>query len=80
MRECSSEVSWYGLKIMLETGQKLGRTVYKTSHLQTVWEVKTKYFERDRQGQGIKKQWQFMKLILEAEAIYWKGYVKGTLV
>lgn len=70
MRECSSEVSWCGLKIMLETGQKLGRTVYKPSYLQTVWEVKTKYFERDRQGQGIKKQWQFMKLILEAEAIY----------
>ena len=42
--------------------------------------MKTKYFERDRQGQGIKKQWQFMKLILEAEAVYWKGYVKGTLV
>lgn len=33
MRECSSEINWYGLKIMLETGQKLGRSVYKTSHL-----------------------------------------------
>ena len=33
MGECSSEVSWCGLKIMLETGQKLGRTVYKPSYL-----------------------------------------------
>lgn len=58
---------------ILEVEQKLERNICQTRHLGTIWEAKTeiKYRGRDRQGQGVKRQRQFRKFILEAASNTW---------